>query len=248
MRYAGHMQSGTGQAILGAIFDVDGVLVDSPHEQAWRAALAGFADPARFTPAFYQAEVAGRPRLDGARATLAALAPPADDGRVARYAAAKQARIVELIAAGQFTAFPDAVRLAGRLHAAGLRLALASSSRNADAMLDRLTDGGGGALRALFHADLCGIDLAHGKPDPEIFLRAAAALGLAPAACLVVEDAPSGILAARAGGMAALGIARRQDGEGLVAAGAGLVLTLLDDLDVPALSAGQLRTRETRGP
>jgi len=45
------------------IFDVDGVIVDSPHERAWREALQGFADPARLTTALYQAHVAGKPRL-----------------------------------------------------------------------------------------------------------------------------------------------------------------------------------------
>ena len=55
------------------IFDVDGVLVDSPHEQAWREALTGFADPAGFTTAFYQAHVAGKRRLEGARTTLECL-------------------------------------------------------------------------------------------------------------------------------------------------------------------------------
>ena len=53
----------------GAIFDVDGVLVASPHERAWREALAGFADPARFTTEFYQAHVAGKPRLDAWRSS-----------------------------------------------------------------------------------------------------------------------------------------------------------------------------------
>lgn len=56
-------------ALLAAIFDVDGVLVDSPHERAWRDALNGFAEPAGFTTVFYQAHVAGKPRLEGARAT-----------------------------------------------------------------------------------------------------------------------------------------------------------------------------------
>ena len=56
--------------LTAAIFDVDGVLVASPHERAWREALAGFADPAGFTTAFYQAHVAGKPRLDGARSAL----------------------------------------------------------------------------------------------------------------------------------------------------------------------------------
>ena len=59
--------------LMGAIFDVDGVLVASPHERAWREALAGFADPARFTTEFYQAYVAGKPRMDGARAALEGL-------------------------------------------------------------------------------------------------------------------------------------------------------------------------------
>ena len=53
-----------------AIFDVDGVLVASPHERAWREALTGFADPAGFTTAFYQANVAGKQRLEGARSAL----------------------------------------------------------------------------------------------------------------------------------------------------------------------------------
>ncbi len=44
--------------ISATIFDVDGVLVNSPHERAWREALAGFADPAQFTTTFYQAYVA----------------------------------------------------------------------------------------------------------------------------------------------------------------------------------------------
>ena len=70
----GHLQISNGRgpamALSAAIFDVDGVLVASPHERAWREALAGFADPADFTTAFYQANVAGRRRLEGARSAL----------------------------------------------------------------------------------------------------------------------------------------------------------------------------------
>jgi beta-phosphoglucomutase-like phosphatase (HAD superfamily) len=67
------VQRGT---LAGAIFDVDGVLVASPHEQAWREALAGFADPAPFTTEFYQAHVAGKPRLDGLAQRWRAWASP----------------------------------------------------------------------------------------------------------------------------------------------------------------------------
>ena len=58
------------------IFDVDGVILASPHEHAWREALRGITDPARFTTEFYQAHVAGKPRLSGARAALEHLEIP----------------------------------------------------------------------------------------------------------------------------------------------------------------------------
>src|SRR5688500_6163800 len=121
-------------ALLGVIFDVDGVLMASPHERAWREALVGFADPAKFTTTFYQTHVAGRPREDGALTTLQRLGVAHAAKRAPEYAAQKQALIDWLIAAGSFDAFADAARFAAALHAAGLRLALASSSKNADAM------------------------------------------------------------------------------------------------------------------
>ena len=54
------------RTLFAGIFDVDGVLLASPHERAWREALHGFAEPGRFTTAMYQAHVAGKPRLVGA--------------------------------------------------------------------------------------------------------------------------------------------------------------------------------------
>ena len=224
-----------------AIFDVDGVLVASPHEAAWREALAGYADPMRFTTEFYQAYVAGKPRQDGALATLERLGVQDAAMRAPEYAAIKQALIEDLIAEGKFKAFPDAVRLAVGLREVGLKLALASSSKNVGAMLRRLSVPGGATLLSIFDADLSGRDLPRGKPDPAIFLLAAQALHTAPAECLVVEDAPSGIQAARAGGMAALGIARLGDETLLQAADADLVVTSLDKVDLAAIADGVLR-------
>ena len=80
-----------------AIFDVDGVLLASPHEQAWREALDGFADPSRFTPQLYETEVAGKPRMAGAIAALGALGVPQPERQAASYAARKQKRLEELI-------------------------------------------------------------------------------------------------------------------------------------------------------
>ncbi|MCG5244572.1 HAD family hydrolase [Methylorubrum extorquens] len=225
------------------IFDVDGVLVDSPHEQAWREALAGFADPAGFTTAFYQAHVAGKPRLEGARAALERLGDTEAVAHAAAFAQRKQAVIDRLIAEDRFKAFPDAIRLAFALRDAGLRIVLASSSMNADATLARVTLPDGRTLRSLFDADVSGRDVPRGKPDPALFLLAAKTVNVPPARCLVVEDAPAGIQAAQTGGMASLGIARLGDGALLRAAGADLVVTSLDRLDVAALGHGRLRTR-----
>lgn len=226
-----------------AIFDVDGVLVDSPHERAWREALAGFADPAGFTTAFYQSHVAGKRRLEGARAVLERLGGAGAAARAAAYAERKQALIDRLIAEGSFVAFPDAIRLAVALKVAGLRMALASSSKNADAMLARVGLPDGCTLLSLFDADLSGRDVPRGKPDPALFLLAAEAVGVPPAQCVVVEDAPAGIAAARAGGMASLGIARLGDEALLREAGADLVVKSLDEVEVAALAGGVLRAR-----
>jgi beta-phosphoglucomutase len=231
------------RTLLAAIFDVDGVLVASPHERAWREALAGYADPVRFTTEFYQANVAGKRRLDGARAALEGLGVPDAAARAPDYAATKQALIDRLIAEGSFEAFPDAVRLAVALRAAGLKLALASSSKNVGAMLRRLTLPGGGTLLSAFDADLSGTDVPRGKPDPALFLLAAKALDVPPPQCLVVEDAPAGIAAARAGGMASVGIARLGDEAMLRAAEADLVVTSLDQVDTAAVPGGILRAR-----
>jgi beta-phosphoglucomutase-like phosphatase (HAD superfamily) len=231
-----------GMDLRGAIFDVDGVLVASPHEHAWRAALAGYADPERFTTAFYQAHVAGKPRMDGARATLKRLDVSNAFERAPEYADKKQAIIDRLIADGRFEAFPDAVRFAAALRGEGLKLALASSSKNADAMLKRLSLPDGRNLLSIFSADLSGCEVSKGKPNPELFLLAAGALGMSPYECVVIEDAPAGIHAAREGGMASLGIARLHDDDLLRDAEADLVVNSLDQVDVTALKSGILRS------
>ena len=229
--------------VTAGIFDVDGVLLSSPHERAWREALDGFAESDRFTTTMYQAFVAGKPRLSGARAALEALDVP-EAGRLASlYAERKQKRLEELIHAGHVAAFPDALRFVQVVMALGWPMAVASSSKNANAMMRAIRLDSGQRLLDVFRGNVCGRDLRQGKPDPEIFLLAAAELGTPPAHCFVVEDSPAGIEAARAGGMTALGVARFDDAALLAAAGADLVVTSLDEIAVDELVAGRLRRR-----
>ena len=114
------------------MFDVDGVLLASPHERAWREALRGFANPALFTSKMYQAHVAGKPRMAGALAALEQLGVVDAVVQAAAYAERKQRLLEELIHAGNVVAFPDALRFIQTLVGLGWRMAVASSSKNAN--------------------------------------------------------------------------------------------------------------------
>ena len=226
-----------------AILDVDGVLLSSPHEQAWREALVGITDPARFTPGFYRSAVAGKPRLDGALATLIGLGVADAASRAGAYANLKQARLVALIAAGRVAPFPDAIRFAQALKTCGIGMAAASSSLNATAMMRSIQLGDGRELLDLFAIDVSGREVARGKPAPDLFLLAAAGMHARPGACFVVEDSPAGIRAAISAGMQGLGVARAGDTDLLLCAGATLVVASLDEVDLAVLAEGRLARR-----
>ena len=255
----------------GSIFDVDGVLVDSPHEKAWRESLRelmesswrGIRDrttwtPDAFTSHVYQQYVSGKPRASGARAALDYFQVPGAGNRVAEYAQHKQEMVIRLIQAGDFTAYPDALRFVIATKDAGMLIADASSSKNAALFLRQIrldtfaqehgisspTLRPGLTLLDYFDADVSGRDFAHGKPDPEIFLTATHELSVEPGNAIVIEDAPAGVQAAKAGGMAAIGVARVGDAGLLAAAGADLVVTTLDDVDTNALCEGRLARRQ----
>jgi beta-phosphoglucomutase-like phosphatase (HAD superfamily) len=254
------------QGFRGAIFDVDGVLVDSPHEVAWREALAELMNgpwsgiraattwtPDAFTPEVYQQVVSGKPRMDGALAALEYFHVPDPQSRVDAYADRKQELVVKLIEAGKFSAYPDALRFLLAVKDAGIAVAAASSSKNAGLFLRQIrldtfaADQGltyawikpGLTLLDAFDADTSGRHFEHGKPHPDIFLAAARELGVDPQAAFVIEDAVSGIQAAKAGDFAAIGVARHDDEAPLAAAAADIVVTTLDDIDVHGLADGR---------
>jgi len=181
-----------------AIFDMDGVLVDTYHAH-YRSWLA-MAEPeglhfteADFAPTFGRtsreiiAHFWGRDRYNDAQ--IAAL----DDRKEAAFR-----RIIET----EFPAMPGVDRLLAALSEADFALAVGSSGppENVDVVLDRLH------ARPLFGAVVTGMDVTRGKPDPQVFLLAAERLGVPAARCAVIEDAPAGVAAAHAAGMASVGL------------------------------------------
>lgn len=116
---------------------------------------------------------------------------------------------------------PDVKRVLIDLQEKGIKIAIGSSSKNAKLILKRL------GIEAQFDAISDGNDIERAKPDPEIFLKAAAMLGIEPEDCLVVEDARSGVQAATAAGMdcAAIGDAVRY---GLAKYNLGSIKELID--------------------
>jgi len=254
----------------GAVFDVDGVLVDSPHEQAWRDGLRQLMEndwsdirdqtsytPEKFTPEVYQKVMSGKPRYVGAQAALEYFGVPDAEERAQEYGDHKQVMITELIEAGEFEAFPDALRFILAVKDAGILVAAASSSKNAGLFLERVRldeftekEGldydfirPGYTLLDILDADVSGRDFEQGKPHPMIFLTAAEELGTPPGESFVIEDAANGVQAAKAGEMAALGLARADDEALLEEAEADLVVTSLDDVSLEALSEGRLEAR-----
>ena len=266
------MESAT-EGFKGAIFDVDGVLVDSPHEEAWREGLKDLMEnewadirpqtswsPEAFTPEVYQTVMSGKPRYAGAQDALEYFDVPDAEERAQEYGDMKQKMIVDLIEASQFYAYPDALRFILAVKDAGLRIGAASSSKNANAFLERVRldefveqEGldydfveSGYTLLDVLNANVSGRDFEQGKPHPMIFLTAAEELGTSTEESFVIEDAANGVQAAKAGEMAALGLARVDDEEALAEAGADLVVTSLDDVDLGALTDGRLEEAGVR--
>lgn len=171
------------------ILDLDGVLVDSAAlvEGQWRRwATARGLDPEPFLRVCH-----GRRALE----TIRLVAPQLDaEAEVAALMADEQAADAEV------RALPGAQRLLSQLPESTWAVATSGSRAAASA---RLAAAGLPLPRIMICAD----DVVQGKPHPEVYLTAAAALDAAPSDCLVIEDAPAGIEAARAGGMRVVALA-----------------------------------------
>jgi len=174
------------------LFDMDGLLVDS--EPLWFVVEREVAERlgAPWGEADQEALIGGS--LERTVSYLLAKAGgAASTGRedVARWLVAGMARLV--LARG-LPLQPGAARLLAALEAAAVPCALVTASSRAimDAVLK--------VTGLSFGVTVCGEDVQRGKPDPEPYLRAAGLLGVPPAGCVVLEDSPTGIAAARAAG------------------------------------------------
>lgn len=221
------------------LFDLDGVVTPTAriHERAWADLFAEYD----FTPDDYLASVDGRPRYDGVQTFLRSRgvelpwgdpSDPPGDATVCAMGNRKNDSFNAVLERDGIAPYPGTMVVIDALDAAGVPSAIVSSSRNARAVLaaaeitDRFVTVVDGTTAAEEHLA--------GKPDPAMFLAAAAHVDVDPARCIVVEDATSGVAAGAAGGFSlVVGIDRGGNRESLLAAGADLVV---DDLDETIVS------------
>jgi beta-phosphoglucomutase len=180
------------------LWDLDGTLIDSGeyHYEAWREtsqAIGRPMDRESFAESF------GKKNETILREVLGDQADPHDIERIGEQ---KEEIYRRLVRERGIALLPGAAHWLHRLRATGWRQALATSAPrgNVEAVLPRL------GLERFFDAVVVAEDVVTGKPDPAIFLEAARRLGIPPADCIVVEDAPGGLLGARRAGMRTVGV------------------------------------------
>ena len=184
------------------VFDLDGVIVDTAkyHYLGWRR----LANTLGFDLSEQQNEllkgVSRMASLDIVLGIGGATATPAEKER---YAAQKNAWYLEYVEKmSRDEILPQVETFIRAARDQGLRISLASASKNSMTILDAL------GITGLFDAVIDGTKVTHAKPDPEVFLKAAQALAVTPAEGVVFEDAEAGVAAALAAGMRCVGIGR----------------------------------------
>lgn len=209
-----------------AIFDMDGVLVDSyrPHLQSWQQAARRRGrdmTEEQFASTFGMTS----------REIIRHLWPDVPDDEVAAFDDEKEAAYREIIHA-EFPEMEGAHELIAALAGAGFRIAVGSSGppENVAAVLEELPSSECVAAR------VTGSDVTHGKPHPEVFLKAADKLGVAPDRCVVLEDAVHGLEAAHRAGMAAVAVTGTAEREEL-AKQADRIVDSLRELTVEGMRA-----------
>jgi HAD superfamily hydrolase (TIGR01509 family) len=177
----------------GYIFDLDGVLIDSSriHYNGWKEVLRALGkdvDYETFRTTFF-----GKRGVDTLESLFGKGRFKAEEVR--HLSDEIDSNFVKTVAEVGLP-IPGALDFVRGLKAAGQKVALGTSAprQNVDAFLEAFS------LRGIFDSEVCGDDVTHGKPNPEVFLKAAAGLGEAPGDCVVFEDSLPGVTSAKAAG------------------------------------------------
>ncbi|MCX2726673.1 HAD family phosphatase [Thermomicrobium sp. 4228-Ro] len=185
------------ERIAAVVFDLDGVLVDSEALQlaAWQCYVERWEKklPATLLPRLF-----GRRLVDAASIIVEELGLPVAPDEAARE---RDALFLASLP-GNVRPMPGAHELITGLRERGMRLGLATSGHRRYVQLVLVELG----LADAFAAVVTGDDVARGKPAPDCYRLAASRLGVSPAACIAIEDAPLGVAAARAAGLRCIAV------------------------------------------
>ncbi|MBD5450013.1 MAG: beta-phosphoglucomutase [Lachnospiraceae bacterium] len=189
------------------IFDLDGVIcfTDKYHYLAWKKMADGMGI---YFDETINNRLRGVSRMESLEIILERCNKELTQEEKQALAEEKNKTYVELL--GQMTEkdlSSEVKETLDSLRKSGLKLAIGSSSKNAKFILERL------GLKDYFDAVSDGTNISKSKPDPEVFIKAAEFLHMAPADCLVVEDAKAGVEAARAGGFDSAGLGEAAESE-----------------------------------
>lgn len=174
------------------LFDMDGVIVDTEplHVAAFQASLKRYGHD--LSGDEYKEHFAGKTDEDGFKQYFAFINEEVDLPVIMD----EKAKAYLELAADQLTPYPGVIELIRALSPlVPLALVTGSLRVEAEAVLNEF------GIADCFTATITANDITHGKPDPEGYLKGAKAVGIDPADCAVIEDAPSGIKAARAAGI-----------------------------------------------
>ncbi|CAM3283309.1 beta-phosphoglucomutase [Aquirufa ecclesiirivi] len=206
------------------LFDLDGVLVDTAvyHFQAWKILGKHFD----FELSHEQnEELKGISRVESLDKILHWAHFQATQEQKGRWLKEKNETYLELIShMNPCEILPGVISFLQQLKEQGYLIALGSASKNAGIILEKT------GLTTWFNAIIDGNVVTKSKPDPEVFLKGAEALGCPATACIVFEDAQAGIDAAKAGGMKVVGV-----GSPTILRGADKVISSFTELQVSEL-------------
>ena len=210
--------------VKGCIFDLDGVICDTAkyHFLAWKS----LADQLgiRFTERDNE-RLKGVSRMESLEILLSLGTKTYQDEEKQQFAEQKNNRYVQYISnITRDELLPGVERLLTELNREGIKIALGSVSKNASVIIDRLGVG------KFFNGIIDGNNVSKAKPDPEVFLLGAAAIGIDPQYCVVFEDAAAGVQAAHRAGMRCVGI-----GSAEILAEAELVVPDLSDITLSGI-------------